>query len=213
MTYLNENWPMAASIAAFIVALLPMIRVYTGYLSHRSSHKKSQIDALRIVADMDVAKLNPEQALVLDAAVSYAYNEEISVETYRALRAANEPGVAARRFRFIRPFVELSDSGDGFRYKRRRLLFRARDSVIPVWRVMVIYSLLYLAFSLTGAYLVLLGASAVVDASWIWFMSLTPIGVALFGIGIICFQIGDRFERHIGAFREATANIFESGSR
>ena len=210
MAYLIENWPAAAGVLAFVVALIPVIRIHTGHLSHRSSHTKAQIDALQKVSDLDLSAMTPEQALVLDATVSFAYNEEISTRTYKVLRQADEPGIAVKRFRFVRPFVELCDSGDGLRFKRKRLLFRKQDNLIPTWRVVAVYSLLYFVFSLAGLFLVLLGIAAAAKASWVWSMSLTPIGIVLFGIGVISFSVGQGFETHIEAFRKATSNIFKA---
>ena len=145
-----------------LLGLIPLlVKQYTAHATYRSSHKKSQLEALEKISELKLSRISPEQALLVDSTLRHAYSEHMSLEIYNAIRNGVQPPTAMRHYRFVRPFVELTDSSNQLRYKRRWFLYDEKTKKIIPWRVTVMYGTIYFVASFSGLMSILLGAAAV----------------------------------------------------
>lgn len=208
MTEMVGSWgPVIGAIVAVLVALLPIVRMYTNHSMYRSAHRKSQIDALKHISSYDVAKLTPEEELVLDATLRHVYEADIPVELFMVLREARKPSEAFRLYRDMRPFIELEDTTGRLRYKRKRILYSERTGTIPTWRVTMVYLALYSLFGTIGLLLVFAGAFFGARGAWYWAFLAIPVGLMMLGAAWTALIVEERYKNSVGRFRKAVGDL------
>ena len=85
-----DIWKLIGSAFGALIAIAALLRAIVSYKSHRLTYRRSQVDTLWKLSEVDVENMSPEQSLAVAATLSHAYQTVISLEVYLVLRRAKE---------------------------------------------------------------------------------------------------------------------------